>query len=142
MDAEQLREPYRCVSRVHWDELDPMGILHNARYQVHAERAVGTFFADFVSEADLFHAVRRFEIDYRQPLRGQGTIQVELWLEHLGRTSTRHGFALLDGAGRVLASGARAVVKIDPADFRPVGWSDTWRSEHLNRLRTKPSIPI
>ncbi|GAA1970753.1 acyl-CoA thioesterase [Kitasatospora viridis] len=141
MDAE-LPEPYRCASRVHWDELDPMGILHNARYQVHAERAVGAFFADFVNDADLFHAVRRFEIDFRRPLRGQGTMQVELWLEHLGRTSCRHGFALLGPDGQLLASGARAVVKIDPDTFRPVEWSETWRAAHLSRLRTKPSVPI
>lgn len=138
---------YRWTSRVHFDELDPMSILHNARYQIHVERATAAFFesrgftwaASLEENPDKFHAVRRFEIDLAQPFFGEGPLDVELWLEHLGRTSLRYGFACLGQDGALHASGMRAVVKLDPTTYRPVEWTDRWRKAHRTGLLTARS---
>lgn len=138
-----LPEPFRAACPVHFDELDPMGILHNARYQVHVERGLTAFLRGrgfegpphLPGNADKFHAVRRFEIEFDRPFRDEGVLTVELWLEHLGRTSTRHGFACLGRDGEIHATGSRTVVKLDPADFRPARWSPAWREAHLEGLR-------
>ncbi|GAA2133757.1 hotdog domain-containing protein [Kitasatospora kazusensis] len=151
-------KPFHSTARVHFDELDPMGILHNARYQIHVERALSVFFesaffgsafhestaadpsAVLGGDPDKFHAVRRFEIDFAQPFRGEGRLRTELWLEHLGRTSTRHGFACLGPDGELHATGARTVVKVDPGNFRPTAWSAAWREAHLTGLRLERSL--
>ncbi|WP_406205696.1 acyl-CoA thioesterase [Kitasatospora sp. NBC_01560] len=141
-------EPFRTADRVHFDELDPMGILHNARYQIHVERAVSAFYRlhgldtppGELGGSDRFHAVRRFEIDFELPFREEGPLRVELWLDHLGRTSMRYGFACLGSADEVHATGARTVVRIDPVDFRPREWSTGWREAHLNGLRIERSF--
>ncbi|WP_160161505.1 SDR family oxidoreductase [Embleya hyalina] len=141
-------EPFRYGARVHFDELDPMGILHNARYHVHVERAVAAFYEsrgfhwadDLAVNPDKFHAVRRVEADFRAPFVGEGTMEVELCLEHLGRTSIRYGFTCRKPDGTLLASGLRTVVKLDPTTFRPTEWTDEWRLAHLTGL-PRPDRP-
>ncbi|MGW1991368.1 acyl-CoA thioesterase [Embleya sp. NPDC001921] len=135
-------KPFRYAGRVHFDELDPMGILHNARYHVHVERAAAAFYESqgfyWADELDVnpdkFHAVRRVEADFRAPFFGEGRLEVELWLEHLGRTSIRYGFACLAANDVLLASGVRTIVKLDPTSYSPVEWTDKWRMAHLTGL--------
>jgi acyl-CoA thioester hydrolase len=134
--------PFRYVSRVFFDELDPMGVLHNSRYSVHVERAVGAFYesqgfrweASIEDNPDKFHVVRRFEVDLERPYSGTGPLHVDLWLDHFGRTSIRYGFACVADDGQPYASGLRLVVKLDPATFRPVEWTQRWREAHVSAL--------
>ncbi|MGW0334185.1 acyl-CoA thioesterase [Streptomyces sp. NPDC003011] len=140
--AGAVAKPFRNSGRVHFDELDPMGILHNARYQVHAERGVSSFFESqgfrwtdsLEVNPDRFHAVRRFEIDFHLPFAGEGPLDVEVWLERLGRTSISHGFACIGDNGTVHASGMRAIVRLDSATYRPLEWTEGWRKAHLTGL--------
>ncbi|SER55149.1 acyl-CoA thioesterase [Actinokineospora terrae] len=133
---------FRHASRVFFDELDPMGILHNARYAVHVERATAAFFeangftweASIEDNPDKFHAVRRFEVDLELPYLGTGPLDVDLWLDHLGSTSLRYGFRCVGPQGQSHASGLRSVVKLNPKTFRPEPWTDRWREAHLSVL--------
>ena len=119
-----------------------MDILHNARYSVHVERAVGAFFEsqgfhweDSIEDnPDRMHVVRRFEIDLQHPFTGTGLLEIELWLEKFRRTSIQYGFACAGGQGKLYTSGSRLVVKLDPATLQPAEWTQKWRTAHLSAL--------
>ncbi|MFU8853789.1 acyl-CoA thioesterase [Micromonospora sp. SL1-18] len=132
---------------VHFDDLDAMGILHNARYAVLLERALtpywtarGIAFQNGPhSPPDVFHAVREFSITYRAPITGTGPVAVHFWLEHFGTTSARYGFEFrsVDGGTRY-ADGTRSIVRLDPASMRPTGWTEAARAVAATLLRPAP----
>ncbi|MFC0503977.1 acyl-CoA thioesterase [Micromonospora costi] len=128
---------------VHFDDLDAMGILHNARYAVLLERALSPYWAErglgfrgAASPPDLFHAVREFTITYRTPIATTGPVAVHFWLDHFGTTSATYGFEFrsLDG-GTVFAEGRRSIVRLDPATLRPAPWSEAARAVAATLLR-------
>src|SRR5262245_34184373 len=113
-------------SFVHFDELDPMQMLHNARMAAHVERATVAFYASLgrrwernvADNPDQFHVVRELCVEFLQPFVGTGEMQVELWVEKLGSTSCVYGFRCASVDGRVVrARGRRAIVKLDPATY-------------------------
>lgn len=130
---------------VYFDDLDALGIVHNARYAVLLERAVSQYWAErghsFAdgnpTSPDVFHAVRDFRIGYRAPIRGTGEVLVHFWLERFGETSAVYGFRFLstDGA-TVYAEGERVVVRLDPATMRPTPWSDAARAVASGLLKS------
>lgn len=121
------------MARVHFDELDAMHMLHNARFFIHMERTASEFFRDLgrrwernvADNPDQFSVVRAQRIDYRRPFLSTGELRVEMWVANLGRTSCTLGFefASADGA-TVYARGERTVVKLDPTSLRPAPWTD------------------
>ena len=130
---------------VHFDDLDAMGILHNARYAVLLERALTAYWSERgvafrngrATTDDVFHAVREFAISYRAPITGTGPVGVHFWLDHLGTSSAVYAFRFhsLDRT-TVYAEGRRAVVRLDPATLRPAPWTDTARGIAGALLRT------
>ena len=133
---------------VHFDDLDAMGILHNARYAVLLERALTPYWAergvafrgDVHAAPDVFHAVREFTITYRAPVVGVGTVAVHFWLEHFGTSSARYAFEFrsTDGA-TVHATGTRSIVRLDPATLRPTAWTEVGRAIAATLLRPAPA---
>lgn len=140
----QVHPGYVHPVEVHFDELDPMGVLHNARYALLFERALAAFWSghghSFVNgrptTADAFNVVKESTITYHQPVRGVGEVLVHLWLAHLGESSGEYRFRLTspDGA-TVFAESRRIVVKLDPATLRPVPWSEQARQIARTLLR-------
>ncbi|GAA4679323.1 acyl-CoA thioesterase [Phytohabitans rumicis] len=129
---------------VYFDDLDAMGIVHNARYAVLLERAVTPYWTERghyfdhngPSTPDLFHAVREFAITYHRPIRGAGEVHVHFWLNHLGETSAEYGFRFHSpDATVVYAEGRRAIVRLDPATMRPTPWTESARAVASTLLR-------
>jgi acyl-CoA thioester hydrolase len=129
---------------VHFDDLDALGMLHNARYAVLLERALTPYWAvrghSFdgarTTSSDIFHAVREFTITYRVPIRGTGEVAVHFWLDEFGRTSGVYGFRFLSADRTVMhAEGRRAIVRIDPVTLRPAPWSEAARAVAATLLR-------
>lgn len=122
---------------VHFDDLDAMGVLHNSRYAVLVERAVGkwwaargvTFTGGKPTSPDAFNVVREYGITFHVPVTGIGDIAVHFWLAKLGTTSADYRFRVttLDGAV-VHADGRRVNVRLDPSTMRPVPWTDHARA--------------
>jgi len=144
----ELNPKFTWISSVHFDELDPMQMLHNARFPAHVERAVAAFFAangktwslDAASNPDQFHVVRELRIEYLNPLLGTGEMRIDIWVERLGNTSCVYGFLCSSTDGRIpYARGERTVVKIDTQSRRPAPWSDAFRSVHTELLKDLPA---
>ncbi|MFC3503290.1 acyl-CoA thioesterase [Micromonospora krabiensis] len=143
--ADQPAVEYGHVEHVtvHFDDLDAMGILHNARYAVLLERALvpywserGLAFRGVDTPPDLFHAVREFRISYRTPIAYTGPVAVHFWLEHLGTTSAEYAFEFRSADGRTVhAEGRRAIVRLDPATLRPAPWTEAARAVATTLLR-------
>ena len=138
--------PFGDVMRmpVHFDDLDALGMLHNARYAVLVERAVvqwwtarGVSFAGGrPTTPDAFNVIREYSITFHRPVLGTGDIDVHFWLERLGSTSADYHFQLTstDGA-TVFAEGRRVNVRVDPATMRPAAWTDEGREAAATLLR-------
>ncbi|MGW4466032.1 acyl-CoA thioesterase [Micromonospora sp. NPDC004704] len=118
---------------VHFDDLDMMGIVHNAKYALLLERALTPFWADRgfayengqLSVPDMFHAVVELSVSFRAPIRGTGPILAHFWFERFGTTSAEYRFRLLSADGGTLhAEGRRAIVRLDPATLRPTPWTE------------------
>ncbi|MGI5245861.1 acyl-CoA thioesterase [Dactylosporangium sp. CA-139066] len=118
---------------VHFDDLDAMGIVHNARYAVFLERALSnkrghSYAGGRPTTTDVMHAVAEYSISYRAPVRGTGEIGVHFWLESLGESSAVYRFRIISADGRTVhAEGRRVNVKLDPRTLRPAPWSDNAR---------------
>ena len=138
--------PYGEVVRmpVHFDDLDAMGVLHNARYAVLIERAVVlwwtergvSFSGGRPTTPDAFNVVREYSITFHRPVRGTGEIGVHFWLESMGRSSADCRFRVTSADGAtVFAEGRRVNIRLDPATLRPAPWTEQGRALGAALLR-------
>jgi acyl-CoA thioester hydrolase len=128
---------------VHFDDLDPMGLLHNSRYQIWVERVWGEFWRSHGFggqsglEGDGFHVVKAFTITYAVPVSGLGQCAVHLWMDRTGNTSATAGYRVCSADGSVThAHGTRTVVRLDATTLRPTPWSD--RAREVSRMIEVP----
>ncbi|WP_051821396.1 acyl-CoA thioesterase [Streptomyces sp. NRRL F-5065] len=135
---------------VHFDDLDALGLLHNARYPLLVERAwvrLWTergfrFEGDWAAAGDACNAVREFRITYEAPVSRPGPHAVHLWLERLGTTGLTYGFRFCSADGATTyAHGTRVLVRLDPATLRPAPWSDAFRAAGRDLLRPAGTAP-
>ena len=114
---------------VHFEDLDAMGIVHNARYVLLLERALAAYWTKAGWPFDpstrrfteVFFVVKEFAITYHVPITRPGPVHVQLWLDRLGNTSAVYGFRVLSEDEAVThAEGRRVQVRLDPATLRPV----------------------
>jgi acyl-CoA thioester hydrolase len=148
MRDEDLNPRFTYLSPVHFDELDPMMMLHNARFAAHVERAVsawyteagGRYTRDPRDNPDQFHVVRDLRVEFLNPVVGPGQMRIDLWVERLGTTSCVYGFLCCTPDGKTpYARGARTIVKIDPSSYRPQPWTDAFRARHHDLLKDLPA---
>jgi acyl-CoA thioester hydrolase len=117
---------------VHFDDLDPMGFVHNARYAVLVERAISLYWTrqglgydPATVNGDGLMAVAEFTINYRAPIRQTGPIGIHFWIDRLGTTSAVYAYRVLSAAGDLVhAEGRRVMIKLDPATGRPGPWPE------------------
>ncbi|MEU6199037.1 thioesterase family protein [Streptomyces sp. NPDC047061] len=151
MTAEALPAPVLSHGRllpvsVHFDDLDALGMLHNARYPLLVERAWTElwqehgirFDGDWAAAGDACNVVKELLISYEAPVTRSGSYAVHLWLERLGTTGLTYGFRFCspDGA-TTYARGTRVLVRLDAATLRPAPWSETFRTVGRELLRSR-----
>jgi len=121
---------------VYFDDLDAFQILHNARYLVLFEHAIGSFWRmlgwggplNFNENPDQYHFVRANRVDYHRPVKGVGDVRIRVWIAHLGQTSLTFGLRVMPlDQDLDLATGERVIVRVDPKTQRPTPWSDAFR---------------
>ncbi|GAA0648385.1 hotdog domain-containing protein [Streptomyces thermocarboxydovorans] len=129
---------------VHFDDLDALGLLHNARYPLLVERAWTElwqdkgirFEGDWAAAGDACNAVKELRITYEAPVTRTGDYAVHLWLDRLGTTGLTYGFRFCSADGTVTyARGSRVLVRLDAATLRPAPWSDAFRAAARELLR-------
>jgi acyl-CoA thioester hydrolase len=129
-----MNRHYEQVFGVYFDDLDPFHILHNARYLLLFERALGAFwmelgFGTFQDDPDQFHLVARNEVDYVEAVKGVGKVRVRVWIERIGRTSLTVAFRMMPmDRDTDHARGKRTIVRVDPETRRPTPWTDEFRA--------------
>ena len=137
--GDEFTPRFVYFSHIHFDELDAMKMLHNARFSAHVERALTAWYTslgktwrpDPADNPDQFHVVRDFHIEYLNPVIGVGVMRVDVWLERLGNTSCVYGFLCSSENGAIgYARGQRTIVKLDPASHRPTPWTEEFRAVH------------
>jgi len=144
--------PYGSVVQmpVHFDDLDAMGVLHNARYAVLMERAVVlwwtergvSFSGGKLTTPDAFNVVREYSITFHRPVLSTGDIAVHFWLETLGTSSADYRFRITSTDGATLfAEGRRVNIRLDPATMRPAPWTEQGRAIGSVLLRTG-AVPV
>jgi acyl-CoA thioester hydrolase len=118
---------------VWFDELDMVGVMHNARYAIHVERAMTSWYHSLTGAdtSDQLTVVKQYDIEFIRPFTlERGELFVEISLERRGRTSAVFSFRCLsypegpDGPETLHARGIRAIVKVSPGDLRPAPWSE------------------
>ncbi|MGV9300013.1 acyl-CoA thioesterase [Amycolatopsis sp. NPDC003676] len=120
---------------VHFDDLDSMGMVHNARYGLVVERALTTFWDakgysyrnGELGHPDASVGVAEFAITYRAPIFGTGPVYVHLVVDRVGETSVGYAFKVLSDTGAIHAEGRRVHIRLDPKTFRPVAWAQETR---------------
>lgn len=127
---------HEATHGVYFDDLDAMQILHNSRYLILFERAVGSLFAslgwggllDAQRNPDQYHLVRANQIEYLRPVTEVGSVRVQVWVQKLGRSSLVFGLRVLPLKGdAAFATGTRTIVRVDPESRKPVPWTDAFR---------------
>ncbi|MFI6408895.1 acyl-CoA thioesterase [Streptomyces sp. NPDC050548] len=131
---------------VHFDDLDALGMLHNARYPLLVERAWTElwqehgvrFDGDWASAGDACNVVKELVISYEAPVTKPGGYAVHLWLDRLGTTGLTYGFRLCSADGSVTyATGTRVLVRLDAGTLRPAPWSEDFRAAGRALLRSE-----
>ncbi|MET8894534.1 acyl-CoA thioesterase [Streptomyces albogriseolus] len=129
---------------VHFDDLDALGLLHNARYPLLVERAWAglwqangvTFDGDWAAAGDACNAVKELRLTYEAPVTRPGPYAVHLWLDRLGTTGLTYGFRFCSADGAVTyARGSRVLVRLDATTLRPAPWSEAFRGAARELLR-------
>ena len=125
---------FRYDSAVFFDEMDPLGVMHNSRFAVHVERAQSALFEHLgygwtdlsQRDEDIVYVVRDMAMEFTAPVSSPGVMSVEVIALRLGRTSATWGYRCTCGDVPV-ANGTRVVVKVD-GSARPVPWTDSFRT--------------
>lgn len=129
---------HETIHGVYFDDLDAFHILHNARYLLLFEHAIGSFWRrlgwagtlDFNSNPDQYHLVRAVQLEYLRPVVGTGQVRVRVWVDRLGRTSLTFGLRVMPLDEDVdHAVGKRTIVRIEPDTRRPTPWTDKFREQ-------------
>lgn len=142
-----LRSGHVEPVQIHFDDLDAMGVVHNARYVLLLERALSGYWAERgwpfdparPHFAEIFFVVREFSITYHVPISTVGEAAVHFWLDRMGTTSVVYGFRVLSSDHTVVhAEGRRVQVRLDPATLRPSPMSEPLRDSLKQLLAVTP----
>lgn len=135
VEPRDVKPLYVLRSTVWFDELDMVGVLHNARYAIHVERAMTAWYHSLtgLDPSDDHVVVKHYEIEFLRPFTCErGELIVEVGLGRLGNTSATYTFRCMseaaDGAEIEHARGSRTIVKVTRGDLRPAPWSDSLRA--------------
>jgi|GEM_PF-6288354 len=122
-----------------FDELDPLNMLHNSRYQYFLERATYKFFNavklieefDIVKYPDLHHVVYNINLNYLRPIFDVTPFFVTIAPQKLREAGATYDVAFLsDDMKTVYCRGSRSIAKVGPKNFSPIGWSRKFRETH------------
>jgi len=140
--------PYISRQRVFWDQLDFLGVLHNAAYILLFERARTDFWRSLGINGygeeglDWPYFVVRNEINYRLPITAEEEITVSVWVLSLGASSITFSHQVSRADGQLSADGETVIVRVDAETQRPTPWSESFRklvAQYTSPIPPNPS---
>lgn len=86
-----MSEPFSCRFRVRYAELDPQGVVFNARYLEYADLVITEYWQDrnirMAGEDAIEFHVAHADVTFRQPIRALETIEGRAWTTRFGNSS-------------------------------------------------------
>jgi acyl-CoA thioester hydrolase len=131
--------------RINFDDLDSLGVVHNARYSLLFERALIKYWLDrgwhFDAKRsvmpDTLQVVSEFRIRYHLPITSIGDVSVHFWLEKVNGYRSTYGFRFISlDSQTTYAEGHRIQVRLDPVTLSPIPYSD--KSLDMSRVLMRP----
>ena len=132
-----MSKSFTYESRVFFDELDALGVLHHTRYLLHLERAQQKFFEHLLGvddfdadrDEDIYVVVHSIESRFREPVRNPGPIRVIYRIERIRSGGVTMAFSIEDPvSGTVYCDGLRTVCKLSGQTHRPTAWTGAFRN--------------
>ncbi len=126
-------------TKIWFDELDMLGVLHHSRYIYHLERAQKALFAATMGidtlkpedAPDIYAMVRDLKIRYAVPVRGECEIQIVLRVARVRAAGLTTFFEFRSGDGKILfCSGERTICRMDAGTHQPAEWSAAFREKY------------
>ncbi|HLK55303.1 MAG TPA: thioesterase family protein [Chthonomonadaceae bacterium] len=118
--------------RVYWDNLDLLGVLHNAHYILLFERARFDFWrhngvGPNAPGFDWPYVVAKNEVNYRQAITSEQDVAVMVAVQRMGASSVTFAHAVYMEDGTLSADGYTVLVRLDAETNRPIPWSKAFR---------------
>jgi acyl-CoA thioester hydrolase len=112
---------------VRFRDCDPMGHVNNAVYLTYLEQTRFNHwrslwgFGDGQTPPEMPGVIlARVEADYKRPARYGDTLEIRLLVTHIGRSSFRYEYEMVDEQGRTVLTAATVQVMYDYASETPV----------------------
>jgi acyl-CoA thioester hydrolase len=113
---------------VRWRDSDAFGHVNNAVFVTYLEEGRDAFYAQ-AFDTDPHYVVARLEVDFRGEVRHQDRqVTVRIEAERMGTTSLITRETILTAAGEVAAEARVVTVRWDPAQHRPVPFTERERT--------------
>ncbi len=131
--------PFVFRTRIWFDELDMLGVLHHSRYIYHLERAQKQLFIETMGidtldpllAPDIYAMVRDVEIHYAAPVHHECELQIFLRVHKVRAAGLTVAFAIRSADGQTLhCHGSRTVCRMDPRSHQPAEWSAEFRCRY------------
>src|SRR5262245_18535613 len=113
--------------RVRWSDVDVSGIICWSAYARFVEiaeteffRALGFPYATLWDQLDIWLPRVQAHFDYRNPVRLDELLEIEVWVGRVGRSSIRLEFLMRKPDGEVAAEAYLVIIAIARKDARPV----------------------
>ena len=118
--------------RVYWDNLDLLGVLHNAHYILLFERARFDFWqhngvGPNTPGFDWPYVVAKNEVNYRHAITSEQSVTVTVTVQRMGSSSVTFTHTVYAHDGTLSADGHTVLVRLDGATNRPIPWSEKFR---------------
>ena len=126
-------------TRIWFDELDALGVLHHSRFVYHLERAQKSMFAalmgvdtlDPVVAPDIYALVRDLELHYTAPIGGECEVLVALAVVRVRAAGLTVRFAFRSADGATLhCHGERTICRMSVETRGPAEWTPLFRERY------------
>ncbi len=125
--AGGIARRHRVQEYVRWSDVDVSGIIRWSAYTRFLElaetelfRALGYPYATLWDRLDIWLPRVQLHFDYRNPVRLDDLVDIEVWVGRIGRSSIRFEFLLRRPDGEVAAEAYLVTVAIGRSDSQPV----------------------
>lgn len=118
---------YRIEEHVRWSDVDVSGIICWSAYARFVEiaeteffRALGFPYATLWDQLDIWLPRVQAHFEYRNPVRLDDLLDIEVWVGRVGRSSIRLEFMMHRPDGQVAAEAYLVIISIARKDSRPL----------------------